>query len=796
VRGEVKSESVQRPVSPELERPLPPHVPGRRAVLKRLLVGRARPSSHLEHTLLPKFLALPVFSSDPLSSVAYATEEAMVVLVAASVGARRLVIPIAIAISLVMVIVIVSYRQTVRAYPTAAGSYVVSKDNLGTLPGLVAAAALLTDYVLTVAVSVVAGVLAITSAAPGLAAYRVEISIFFVVFIALANLRGVREAGLLFAVPTYGFVVAIFAMIAFGFAKCLSGCPQVVVPAPLPAGAEAIGIFVILHAFSSGSTALTGIEAISNGVSAFRRPQGRNAATSLTVMGAIAITAFLGVSFLAVHMGARPSAQVSVISEVARGVFPGSSSAGFMYYVVQALTFSILVLAANTSYQDFPRLSAILARDGFMPRQFENLGDRLVFSNGVVVLTVISCALIVGFRADVSRLIQLYVVGVFTAFTLSQAGMVHHWRKVGREGGDRARGFRRRMTINGIGAAATGVVTVIVVFTKFLHGAWIVLVAIPVFIAGFLAVHRHYRATAAQLRQGAAPYRPVPPENRPVLYVPDLGVATARALGYIRSFRGDDFQAVHVQSGPGRAGLQAEWSSFSRSAVPLEVIQSDRRVDALVAYLRAIPRSSGEFLNVVIPEVLEEASLVHALRGGGAFSLKLRLLAERRIAVTNVPVVRASTVPPPDPQLLVPRRLVALVLVSGINDAAVRAVNYARSLHAADTRAVFFAFEPAETEPMVEAWFDSGIQIPLDLVEAPFRDLGPPVLREVRRYTGEPGTLVTVVLPEVVVARRRHFLLHAQRSLFLKRLLLFEPNVVVTSVPYSLQRTPEPVADP
>ena len=381
----------------------------------------------MDETLISKKLALPIFASDPLSSVAYATEAAMVVLVGVSIARLNLVLPISIAIAVVLAIVVLSYTQTVRAYETSGGAYVVGKDNLGTLPSLVAAAALLVDYVLTVAVSVTAGVLALTSAAPSLEPHKVGLSLAFVVLLTIVNLRGVRESGVLFALPTYGFVAVIFVMIATGIAKCADGsCPQAAVPSPLVAGAGVVGVLVILQAFASGSAALTGVEAISNGVGAFRRPKGRNEALTLIAMGAIAISLFLGVSYLAVSMNAAPSASVSVVSEIARGIFPASSSTSFVYYLVQGLTFAILILAANTSYQGFPRLAAVLARDRFFPRQFVNLGDRLVYSNGIVVLAGIAAILIWAFKADVIALIHLYVIGVFTAFTVSQTGMVRY----------------------------------------------------------------------------------------------------------------------------------------------------------------------------------------------------------------------------------------------------------------------------------------------------------------------------------------------------------------------------------
>jgi len=416
--------------------------PGRTEVVKRVLVGRRLASHRLEHTLLPKILALPVFSSDALSSVAYATEEILLVLLTASLASDDLVVPVAAAIAILLAIVVSSYRQTVKAYPSGGGAYIVSKDNLGTYPGLVAAAALLVDYVLTVSVSVVAGVFAFTSAIPDLRAHRVLISLGFVTFVTLVNLRGVRESGTLFAVPTYAFIASVGVMIGVGLVRCLGGCPQAAPVDPfehIATTAGAVPLFMILRAFSSGSTALTGVEAISNGVPAFRRPQARNAAGTLTIMGVVSISMFLGISFLASRMGVTVSDHRSVVAQIAYTVFGG----GFGFYVVQTFTTAILILAANTSYQDFPRLSSILARDRFLPRQFMNRGDRLVFSNGVIVLAVLAGLLIYEFDADLSRLIQLYVVGVFTSFTLSQTGMVRHWLKEKHKGEGAAKGWRR-----------------------------------------------------------------------------------------------------------------------------------------------------------------------------------------------------------------------------------------------------------------------------------------------------------------------------------------------------------------
>jgi amino acid transporter len=758
-------------------------------LIKRILVGRRMATHQLEHTLLPKVLALPVFSSDALSSVAYATEQILFVLMASATvtASTRLVMPISMAIATLMIIVVASYRQTVRAYPNGGGAYIVSKDNLGVMPGLIAAAALLTDYVLTVSVSVVAGVFAITSAVPSLHHLGVELSIGFVALITLANLRGVRESGTLFAIPTYGFIASIYLLILTGLFRCIDGgCPQAVVPASHFAvgTTSAVGLFVILHAFSSGSTALTGVEAISNGVPAFRRPQAKNAAQTLAIMGAIAVTMFLGISFLASRAHPLPSGTKSVVAQIADGVFHGGS----LYYMVQVFTAAILVLAANTSYQDFPRLASILARDRFLPRQFENRGDRLVFSNGVIVLAVMASVLIWVFDANLDRLIQLYVVGVFTSFTLSQTGMVRHWLKVKRERGSEARGWRRSIVINGVGAVATFLVLVIVVQTKFVHGAWIVIAAMPVIVVGFRGIHRHYDGIWRQLRSGGAVLRG-DVQNIVVLYVEDLNAATTRAIGFVRSFAGRDFRAIHVVTPESPHDIAERWSSLYRTDVQLELLTTEHRrhTDAVIDYLRAIPRTEEDFVTVVIPELLARRSLLAAVRRGMSFRLKVRLLREPQVVITDVPLLEGSQAPDAETRPLIPEHIEVLVFVAAVHDASLRAINYARSLRATETRAVYFAFEPTEIEPIQDEWERAGIPVALDIVEAPFRDLTAPVVDEVRQVTSRPGGIAVVVVPELVVKKWWHNFLHNQRPLFLKRLLLFEPNVILCSVPYQLK---------
>jgi amino acid transporter len=747
------------------------------ASLKRVLVGRPLASHKAEHQLLPKTLALPVFSSDALSSNAYATEEMMLVLVTAGAGALAFRIPIAIAIAIVLVIVVTSYRQTVRAYPGGGGSYIVAHDNLGTVPGLVAAAALLTDYALTVAVSVVAGFLAITSAVPSLVEHKVILSIGLIALVTLANLRGVKEAGVLFAVPTYGFVAIVYVLLGVGFLRCLGDCPQAAT-AHLPLEATApLSLFLVLKAFSSGATALTGVEAISNGVPAFRRPQAKNAATTLSMMAVMTVSMFLGITVLTVLLDVRVNHEIassrSVLSQIGETVFGRT----FLYFVLQGLTAGILILAANTAYQDFPRLSAILARDRFMPSQFRNRGDRLVFSNGIIILALAASGLVYAFDADLTRLIQLYVVGVFTAFTLSQLGMVRRWLRL------RGPGWRRSMIINAIGATATGVVLVIVTITKFSGGAWIVLAAMPVIIAFFLAVHRHYGSIGRALRLDLQP--PAPGAiNTFVLLVRDLGPATAKAVGYVRALRPERLIPVFVGD-PGAFESAAErWPGFAPRLGALQQLDVDggRPIPALRARLRALREDTEGFVTVVVAEELTSRSLLRHLGRRWGFWLKLSLFFEAGLVVADVtllPEERAGA----ESLRVEPNRHVVLVPVSAVHAAAARAVSYAMSLEAAEARALFLSTDRGDEAELASAWIDQRMGIPISIVDAPFRDLTQPMLEEVRRHTAKGGTIVSVVLPEIVVSHWWEQLLHSQSALFFKRLLLFEPGVVVVSVP-------------
>jgi amino acid transporter len=752
-----------------------PVQPPRRA--RRLFVGRPMQTHQAEDELLPIPLALPIFAADAISSVAYATEAAMVVLLTAGLSALHIALPISIAVALLMAIVIASYRQTVRAYETSGGAYVVARENLGTLPSLVAAAALLVDYVLTVAVSVSSGVLAITSAVSSLSHYNTELSLAAVAVITVVNLRGVRESGFTFALPTYGFIVAMLLAVGTGVTKCaVSTCPHAVAPNAIPPGVAAVTIFLILRAFASGASALTGVEAIANGVNAFRHPQSKNAARTLGVLGVVAITIFIGVSYLAVATHARPSTTDSVVSQIARAVFPAGSAVGWLYWVVQIFTFAVLILAANTSFQGFPRLSALLAHDKFIARQFTNLGDRLVYSNGVVLLASIAALLIWIYHANVNNLIHLYVVGVFTAFTLSQAGMVRYWLRT------HGSGWKWRAVVNGIGAAATFVVAVVVIITKFAEGAWIVIVAIPLMITAFYGVRRHYVRTARRLTAGAAAVVAAPPaNNKTILIVESLDDAVDRALWFAREISGGDFRAVHIPRSGTDPGIRPRWFHLVNGEPQLEILDGSLGTsEAMLEQVWRLPRGESDFVTVVVPEHFESESLWSQARHPTELALKFRLLSEPGVVIADVPTIGHR---PPDH----PKRLVARVLVSGVNATTMRAVNYATTLHIEDTRAVNFAFSSMDARMIRREWDDKGPRLPLEVDEAPYRDIGNPLLRYLRELTADEGTEVLVLMPELITHGWRR-LLHNQRSLYIKRLLLLEPGVILASVPYQILR--------
>jgi amino acid transporter len=770
------------------------------SMAKRVLVGRAFSSHQLEHTLLPKVLALPVFASDALSSVAYASGEILLALTLATTDPKRYVMPISLAIAALMAIVVSSYRQTVRAYPGGGGAYIVSKENLGTFAGLVAAAALLFDYMMTVVVSIVAGVFAIGSAFPWANQHKVFLSIAFVAFVTVANLRGARESGTLFAIPTYGFVLSILTLVVVGLIRCVGGCPAVVPPSEqvaAPLAVAGVTLFVILKAFSQGATALTGVEAISNGVPAFKRPQARNAATTLAIMGTVAVTMFLGISHLATHIsGVVASDERSAVAQIAIAVF-GNNSIGF--FVVQAFTAAILILAANTAYQDFPRLASILGRDRYMPSQFVNRGDRLVFSNGVIVLGLLAALMIYIFDANLNTLIHFYVVGVFTSFTLSQSGMVRHWLAEGRKGESAMRGWRRSIVINIVGAITTFVVLVVVIMSKFKDGAWLSILIMALLVPLFYAIHRHYMWIRTMVHRGT--HQPgTAGTMHIVLLVREIDASVAEALGYVRSIRPESFRVVT----PGATvpdGLEQRWESFAGAGTARLEPLGDGGLSARVRrYVEALPTEPHDLVNVIVPELVRAGRVSsYVVRARDLVRLKASLLRTPNVVVTDVPV--AVTDGPPhgvDARPLIPHRSVALVFIASVNDLTNRAMAYARSLDASVTRAIYFDLDPEAAHRLETGWFDAGFDVPLDIVEAPFRDLTAPMLEEVRRFSSDPGTVVNVIVPEVIVSHWWQLPLHNQNALFIKQLFLFEERVVLSSVPLLVKGTPgdRPVSEP
>jgi len=602
--------------------------------VKRALLGQPIPTAHEMHERLGRATGLAVFASDALSSSAYATEEILLILALAGTGALRVGMPISVGIAVLIAIVVSSYRQTILAYPSAGGAYIVSRENLGTYPSLVAGAALLTDYVLTVSVSVAAGIAAVTSAVPTLYPYRVELCVLGVLGITIANLRGVRESGRVFAVPTYAFIGSYVFMIGWGTVLWARGAAEAAATgsAMTPmAGAQELTIFLILRAFASGCVALTGIEAVSNGVPAFRPPESRNARQVLVALGAVLVTLFVGITFLANAFGLTPTEQETINSQLARRVFGDGS---VLYYLVQALTMLILVIAANTSFADFPRLSSFMARDRFMPRQLASRGDRLAFSNGIIILAVLSALLLVIFRAETHALIPLYAIGVFVSFTLSQLGMVRFWFR------ERGSHWPMRATLNATGAVTTGVVALVIGVTKFTHGAWIVILLIPLVVLLLLTIRHHYDDVAYQLSlDGLTPQDPPPAEHHVLVLVGDVHRGVLGAIRYARAIS-PSAQAVYVEiEAESRRRLEQRWSKWA-SGMPLVVLRSPYRsvVGPLLEYVDSLQREAPDSLiTIVLPEFLPIRWWQQLLHNQTALLIKAALLFRRGVIVTDVP---------------------------------------------------------------------------------------------------------------------------------------------------------------
>jgi amino acid transporter len=594
-------------------------------------------------------VGLAVFASDALSSTAYATQEILIILAAAGAAAFSYSFPIALTIVGLLTIVTISYEQTIHAYPGGGGAYIVARDNLGELPAQTAGAALLTDYILTVAVSVSSGIAQVTSAFPSLYEHRVALSVGCVLLIMFINLRGVKESGAIFAVPTYFFVVMMFMTVGVGFYRHFFGAlGRVAAPPEVQTGAAPVTLFLLLHAFSSGTTALTGVEAISNGITAFKEPRSRNAGITLLWMSAILGTLFLGITYLANTVGAVPSEQETVISQLARTALDGR---GTLYLSAIAATTLILIMAANTAYADFPRLSALQAADGFLPRQLTYRGSRLVLSRGIVLLAVIASLLIVVFQASVTALIPLYAIGVFLSFTLSQAGMTHRWWKVGhmkpgaeiREPGSVLRyekGWQLKMVVNGVGAASCAIVVLVFAVTKFHDGAWFIVLLIPALVAFFLAIHRHYLDLKRQLSldDWGAPAR----IRRHRVIIPISGVhrGTVQALRYARALS-DDITAVHVSLDPVEAeALERKWGLWG-NGVRLVTLESPYRLllEPVLEYINRIADlgQPNETITIVVPQFVPRRQWHNLLHAQTAVLLRLALLFKPGIVITNVP---------------------------------------------------------------------------------------------------------------------------------------------------------------
>jgi amino acid transporter len=597
--------------------------------LKRVVVGTPIPTTLAKHERLSRVTGLAIFASDALSSVAYATEEIFLALVLAGTVALATSVPIGLAIAVLIGIVVTSFRQSILAYPQGGGAYVVTRENLGRYPSLVAGAALLIDYVLTAAVSIAAGIAAITSAVPRLYPYRIGLCVAGVALITIGNLRGVRESGRLFAVPTYLFIAAYGVMLVWGGLRLLTGADAGGPPPAVGPGTQTLTLFLILRAFASGCAALTGIEAVSDGVPAFRAPEAHNARAVLAVLGVLLIALFLGITFLAHAYGVAPMAGETINSQLARRVF----GATFLYYVVQGATTLILVLAANTSFADFPRLAFFLARDRFLPRQFTNRGDRLAYSNGILILALISASLLVVFAGDTHALIPLYAVGVFLSFTLKQAGMVRYWLR------ERGPGWLFGIAVNGTGAATTGVVLVIIAVTKFSHGAWMVIALIPVLVWMFLVIHRHYEDVAVQLSVGGLAPETAPATPIVLVLIGDVHRGVLPALQYARALS-PGARAVYVEvDAEHTRRLEDRWGKWG-SGVPLVVLRSPYRsvVGALLEYLDHLQRQApDQLVAIILPEFVPARWWQHLLHNQTALLIKGALLFRKGVIVTNVP---------------------------------------------------------------------------------------------------------------------------------------------------------------
>ncbi|HEX6726665.1 MAG TPA: APC family permease [Nitrospira sp.] len=598
-------------------------------ILKRWLVGDPLKTAQARHERLSKTIALAIFSSNAISSVAYGTEEILLVLILAGTAAVAWSIPVSLAILFLVLVLTISYRQIIYEYPEGGGAYVVARTNLGDRPALVAAAALMIDYILTVAVSVAAGIAALTSAIPSLFIHREALGLVAILFMIVMNLRGVRESGKFFAIPTYFAIGALGLLVIVGTLRSLSS-PGAILPPTEHGETETLTLFLVLRAFAAGCSAVTGMEVISNGVKAFRSPESQNAATTMVWMSTILASLFMGISWMAYHYGILAKIDETVISQLTRLTF----GTGPIYYAVQIGTMALLVLAANSAFAGFPHLASILARDGFMPHQMATFGDRLVFSNGIIILGFLACLLLVVFEGDTHALIPLYAIGVFVSFTLSQAGMVKRWLvKKGPH-------WQTKLIVNGVGALTTGIATIIIATTKFMQGAWIVFLLVAILLLMFQGIRSHYKAVKEQIaldRRGERP--PLPRRNIVIIPISGLNRAVVRALDYARS-RPGEIRAVYVDLDPEEsAKVKIQWAQWG-GGVNLIALSSPYRsvLGSLLDYVEEVlEKDPNTWVTVVIPEILPARWWQNILHNQRALMLKAALLFKDRVILTDVP---------------------------------------------------------------------------------------------------------------------------------------------------------------
>ncbi len=794
-------------------RPQKPLPQGRAYAAKRFILGRPIPTAHLIHERLSKLTALAVFSSDALSSVAYATEEMLRTLFAfgaVAAAAFAVIMPLSIVIVSVLGILMFSYRQTIRAYPSAGGAYIVTKDNFGLIPAQVAGVALLTDYILTVAVSTSAGVAAIIAAAPGTAGLRVPLAVGFIALIAVGNLRGVKESGRIFAIPTYVFITMIFTVLGVGFVRMFTGSLHPVASGSFlhewatrgtTSGLLALGVVPLslaLHALASGSTAMTGVEAISNGVPAFKPPEWKNARTTLMAMGATLGTMFLGISFLAKHLQIVPDLnnKTTVLAEIGRAVFGGGVFGHVLFYVLQVATTLVLVLAANTAFADFPRLANFHAGDNFLPRQFTTRGHRLVFSNGIIALAVTAAVIVTAFGARVDKLIPFYAIGVFTSFTLSQAGMAKRHLRL------REKGWKLGIAVNGVGSLATAIILVIVAKYKFFDGAWAVMVLVPILVVLLVRMAHQYEQEDRELERDLDTFTVDTQRRRPVtlLLVDEIDTKTIHALQYAKTIRADDIRAVHIEDDPLRTlELETAWSSAGLDEIPLKVIRGHGDSPSrLAGFVAAMPEDRD--VNVLVPVPHESSAAERLSDGRIGTRLTRALLPYERVRVTLVrdhpdgvhplsydehgrPVVKFA-----------PRGThIVVVMVDTIDRAVLRAVSYALTLGATDIQAVHAGVDPDAAMRLADRWMEHSIPVRLDVIECWDRNIP----RALERYVleqAEHGAEVTAVMPRRDFPKFRQRMLHDRTSKKISRALGRYAHIDVAAVPFYLAPRPQ-VAD-